>query len=174
MFKKILASLIFSLITLFSFAQHYETVTIGKQTWMKYNLNRDVLGSICYGNDSINCDIYGRLYFWHAAIDACPNGYRLPTDKDWTILTDYLGGVDSAGTALKRDGSTGFVAMLAGNYQAEINIFSFKNIKGYYWTASAFSYHTAWIRSFGAGQRNVNRTTIGKSFYFSIRCIKAD
>ena len=155
-------------------AQEYETVTIGSQTWMKHNLDRDLLGSVCYQNDSTNCQKYGRLYMWQAAIDACPEGFRLPTDQDWTILTDYLGGVDSAATALKVGGSSGFDALMGGNYQAEVNIFSYRDIKGYYWTATAFSFHTAWIRSFGAGQRNVKRTTIGKSFFFSVRCIKID
>ena len=166
--------LTFLLLNAPAFSQPYETVTIGRQTWMKHNLDRDVLGSICYQNDTANCEKYGRLYLWHAAIDACPQGFRLPTDQDWTILTDYLGGMDSAGMGLKEGGSPGFEALLGGNYQAEVDIFSYKDIKGYYWTATAFSYHTAWIRSFGAGQRNVNRTTIGKSFYFSIRCIKIE
>ncbi|MEJ2594950.1 MAG: FISUMP domain-containing protein [bacterium] len=164
--------LIFATCLLFS--QSYETVTIGSQTWMKHNLNRDILGSVCYQEDSSNCEKYGRLYLWQAAIDACPDGFRLPTDQDWTILTDFLGGADSAGTSLKEGGRSGFDALLAGNYQNEIGIYSYKDVKGYYWTASAFSYHTAWIRSFGAGLRNVNRTTIGKSFYFSVRCIKIE
>lgn len=155
-------------------AQEYETIQIGDQVWMKKNLNRDVLGSICYDNDSINCEKYGRLYFWHTAIDACPDGFRLPTDTDWTILTDFVGGIDTAGVVLRKNETLGFGALLAGNYQQEVDLYSFKDIKGYYWTASAFSYHTAWIRSFGAGQQNVNRTTIGKSFYFSVRCIKID
>jgi uncharacterized protein (TIGR02145 family) len=154
--------------------QVYETVTIGDQTWMKKNLNRDLLGSICYNNDSLNCEKYGRLYFWHTAIDACPDGFRLPTDEDWTILTDHLGGQDTSGVVLRKDETIGFGALLGGNYQQEVNLFSFKDIKGYYWTASAASYHTAWIRLFNAGQNGLKRTTIGKSFYFSVRCIKID
>ena len=169
---RIVISLVLSLLSTVSFAQVHETVTIDKQTWMKYNLDKDVLGSKCYNNDSLNCEKYGRLYFWQAAIDVCPDGFRLPTDEDWTILTDYLGGADTAGILLKQSGTSDFNALLGGNYQAEINIFSYRELRGYYWTASSFSYHTAWIRSFGIGLRNVNRTTIGKSFYFSVRCIK--
>ena len=171
--KDILLTLLL-FVTSLLFSQSFETVTIGSQAWMKYNLDRDMLGSICYQEDSSNCEKYGRLYLWQAAIDACPEGFRLPTDQDWTILTDFLGGADSAGTILKEGGSSGFNALLAGNYQDEVGIFSYKDVKGYYWTATAFSYHTAWIRSFGAGQQNVNRTTIGKSFYFSVRCIKIE
>lgn len=175
--NSISSRLIFTLIFLFFvlsglLAQNYETIQIGEQVWMKKNLNTDILGSICYDNDSLNCEKYGRLYFWHTAIDACPDGFRLPTDEDWTILTDFVGGQDTAGIILRKDETIGFGALLAGNYQQEVNLFSFKDMKGYYWTASAYSYNTAWIRSFGAGQKNVNRTTIGKSFYFSVRCIK--
>jgi uncharacterized protein (TIGR02145 family) len=172
--KSIIAFAIILIITLTSSAQEYETVTIGDQTWMKKNLNIDALGSVCYGNDSLNCEKYGRLYFWQSAIDVCPAGFRLPTDADWTKLTEYVGGADSAGIALKEGGSSGFNAMLGGNYHPELDMFSYKGEKGYYWTASSFSFHTSWIRSFGLGQKNVNRTTIGKSFYFSIRCIKID
>lgn len=175
--NSISSRLIFTLIFLFFvlsglLAQNYETIQVGEQVWMKKNLNTDILGSICYDNDSLNCEKYGRLYFWHTAIDACPDGFRLPTDEDWTILTDFVGGQDTAGIILRKDETIGFGALLAGNYQQEVNLFSFKDMKGYYWTASAYSYNTAWIRSFGAGQKNVNRTTIGKSFYFSVRCIK--
>ena len=57
-------------------AQEIETVQIGPQTWMKHNLKKDVLGSICYDQDSLNCEKYGRLYCWQAALDACPEGFR--------------------------------------------------------------------------------------------------
>ena len=174
MLKKIFSITFLILISLFFYAQEYETVTIGDQTWMKHNLNRDVLGSICYDKDSLNCEKYGRLYFWQAALDACPSGFRLPTDADWTKLTDFLGGVDTAGVKLREGGDSGFDAKLAGNYHPELKIFSYKGEKGYFWTASSFSFNVSWIRSFGLGQTNVNRTTIGKSFYFSIRCIKVD
>jgi len=174
MFKKTIAGLFLVLISLNSFPQENETVTIGKQTWMKYNLNIDVLGSICYAEDSVNCEKYGRLYFWQAALDACPAGFRLPTDKDWTILTDYVGGIDTAGTMLKKGSELGFDVVFAGNYHPDLKMFSYGNEVAYYWTATAHSFHTAWIRSFKKGQKNINRTTIGKSFYFSIRCIKID
>jgi uncharacterized protein (TIGR02145 family) len=156
------------------YAQQVETIKIGDQVWMKHNLNRDVLGSICYDKDSLNCVRYGRLYFWQSALDACPDGFRLPTDEDWSILTDYLGGEDIAGKKLKKNGDSGFSALLAGNYHPEVKLFSYKGEKGYYWTATSHGYSTAWIRSVHLGEDKITRTSIGKSFYFSIRCIKAD
>ena len=66
-----------------------------------------------YGEDA-GCDIYspdidacdpaqslneyGRLYSWYAVDDArglCPSGWHVPTDGEWTVLTDHLGGESS-------------------------------------------------------------------------------
>jgi len=172
----LISYIVFTLFTLSNtlHAQQYETVKIGNQVWMKYNLTTDVLGSICYDKDSLNCNNYGRLYCWQAALDACPDGFRLPTDKDWSVLINYLGGQDSAAPALLEGGTSGFDVPLAGNYQPEMKMFSFKGQKAYFWTASSYSMNTAWIWLFHKNRKDVVRTTIGKSFYFSIRCIKTD
>ena len=47
---------------------------------------------------------YGRLYNWYAVIDArglCPSGWHVPTDAEWTILADHLGGESVAGAQMK-------------------------------------------------------------------------
>ncbi|WP_173475587.1 FISUMP domain-containing protein [Fibrobacter succinogenes] len=56
-------------------SENYESVSIGNQVWMARNLNRDIGGSFCYDNDSLNCEKYGRLYTWKAAQNACPEGW---------------------------------------------------------------------------------------------------
>ena len=92
--------------------QVYRTVTIGTQTWMAENLNFDVTGSYCYDDESSNCEEYGRLYTWSAAMDSaaifssngkgcgkgkicfptypvrgvCPSGWHLPSYGDWSTL----------------------------------------------------------------------------------------
>ncbi len=82
--------------------QTYKTVKIGTQTWMAQNLNYQTKrGSWCYENSADSCKKYGRLYDWKTAKKACPAGYHLPSNEDWTTLIDYMGGQVTAGKKLK-------------------------------------------------------------------------
>jgi len=107
-----------------------ETVTIGSQVWMLYNLdvttyrNGDAIpectsntewaglttGAWCYhSNSSANGTTYGRLYNWYAVNDSrglAPNGYHIPTDNEWSTLSSYLGGDSQSGGKLKESGTT--------------------------------------------------------------------
>jgi uncharacterized protein (TIGR02145 family) len=82
----------------------YKKITIGAQTWMKENLNFASKGSVCYNNKEDNCAKYGRLYDWSATKQACPAGFHLPTNAEWTMLVDYAGGYETAGKKLKSAG----------------------------------------------------------------------
>jgi uncharacterized protein (TIGR02145 family) len=110
---------------LFSTAGYAQTITIGSQVWTTTNLNvstyrnGDIIpqvqdpnawsnlttGAWCYhDNDPSNGTKYGKLYNWYAVKDPrglAPNGFHIPTDAEWTKLTDYLGGEDLAGTKMK-------------------------------------------------------------------------
>ena len=81
--------------------QTYKTVKIGDQTWMAENLNYEIAGSFCYGDDTSNCTKYGRLYYWSSALNACPNGWHLPSQMEWNSLMNEVGGSSSAGKFLK-------------------------------------------------------------------------
>ena len=94
----------------------YNTVIIGTQIWLKENLkvtkyrNSDTITTTwAYNGNESNVSTYGRLYDWYAATDSrglCPTGWHLPTDAEWTTLTDYLEGLSVAGGKLKEAGTT--------------------------------------------------------------------
>jgi len=123
---KSLFSLLFVVIIGTGTATFSQTVTIGTQEWMTENLdvstfrNGDSIpeaktneewkraGELkqpawCYyDNVPKNGTIYGKLYNWYAVNDArglVPKGYHVPSDEEWTILTDFLG--SDAGTKMK-------------------------------------------------------------------------
>lgn len=104
----------------------YKTVTIKDQTWMAENLNYEVENSSCAEGDSENCEAFGRLYTWTAAMDSattgcgytvvcdladsiaqpkvqgiCPEGWHIPTDSEWDTLIEITGDADHAAQALK-------------------------------------------------------------------------
>jgi uncharacterized protein (TIGR02145 family)/uncharacterized repeat protein (TIGR02543 family) len=106
----------------------YRTVAIGTQTWMAENLNCDVSGSKCYGDNPANCADYGRLYDWATTMalpsscnssscssqigakhrGICPMGWHIPSDAEWGALMQYVnpscsltGYCENAGTKLK-------------------------------------------------------------------------
>jgi len=70
--------------------QVYKTVQIGNQIWQSENMNFNVSGSLCYDNNPDNCDIYGRLYNFEQAQNACPEGWHLPSKDDYDALIQYM------------------------------------------------------------------------------------
>ena len=130
-------------------------------------------GAWCfYDNDPANGAIYGKLYNWYAVAGIhdndpntpnkilAPQGWHVPADSEWTILTTFLGGTYNSGGKMKEAGtthwtspntgatnSTGFTG-LPGGYR---NIFGgdiFYNIydAGAWWSSSEYRPNDYWIR----------------------------
>lgn len=87
----------------------YSVVRIGNYVWLGSNLSYDVSGSSCHPSDSYaNCRGYGRFYTLAQAKSACPDGWRLPEQSDWSSTAFVAGGsLEAAGSALKS--TTGWV-----------------------------------------------------------------
>lgn len=105
--------------------EKYRIVKIGSQVWMaenlratKYNDNNDIPlvmdaytwaklatpGYCWYNNDEAKYkSSYGAIYNWYAVNTGklCPKNWHIPNDNEWTVLTDYLGGINVAGSKLR-------------------------------------------------------------------------
>ena len=131
-----------------------------------------------------NLATYGRLYNWHAVNDArglCPVGFHVPSDSEWTVLENALGGSSEAGTALKSsaadsppwDGSntSGFSA-LPGGLRLDYNgTFGYLGYDGYWWSSSP-SGSFAWYRLLNSGYSSVYRNDYYVRLGFSVRCVR--
>ena len=175
--------------------QTYETVVIGSQTWFAENLNYQTANSWWYNNSSTNGDVYGRLYTWEAATNACPAGWHLPTDDEWKILegnTDTQYGVGDpewdvtynrgfdAGKRLKTttgwNQNTGtnavsFSALPGGFFATNVNFYTL-GLDGNWWSTTEISSTNAWGRQLNHTFDGVVRFPNDKADGFSVRCIK--
>ena len=150
-------------------------VKIGDQIWMAENLNvakfrngdlipeaktdkewdnagKNGQPAWCYyQNNTANGTKYGKLYNWYTVNDArglAPTGWHIPTDKEWTVLSTFLGGEDVAGKKMKSVGwlygivstnSSGFSGLPGGSRGTNGN-FSGVPYNGYWWSASEGSW----------------------------------
>jgi uncharacterized protein (TIGR02145 family) len=190
--------------------QVYRIIKVGGQVWMAENLNYAVEGSRCYGEGGVlideldeednapvkttklsnakvqaNCAKYGRLYNWEAALKACPAGFNLPSDDEWTTLTDYIGGEEKAGTKLKSltgwesyrgvpagTDNYGFSAM-SGGYGDDYARFIYAGYFGFYWSATGYDTTYAWGRFMYYHFEKVFRDHYGiKRYLYSVRCVQ--
>jgi uncharacterized protein (TIGR02145 family) len=181
--------------------QTYQTVKLGEQTWLAQDLNYETANSWCYKDDPANCDVYGRLYDWEAAMDACPDGWHLATDEEWSTLVKYLdpradpeadmeeshiaGGMMKA-TGTKEDGTglwrrpntgatnvSGFSALPSGS-RFNSGFFNMQGQHVMFWTATEYDATHAWTRMLDYGQSGIFRDdqAITKAFGIAVRCIK--
>jgi len=183
-------------------------VTIGNQVWMAENLNvakfrnGDPIpeaktdgewkayadageAAWCYyENDPANGAKYGKLYNWYAVNDSrglAPVGYHIPSDAEWTLLTDYLGGEEKAGAKMKSKqgwaeegngtNSSGFSG-LPGGYRLPDGTFYDVGKYGDWWSSSELSTANAWYRYLLYDDGNVDRTNGYKEDGFSVRCLR--
>ncbi|CAN1534262.1 Fib_succ_major, fibrobacter succinogenes major paralogous domain [Flavobacteriaceae bacterium] len=153
-------------------------------------------GAWCYyNNNSSSGTTYGKLYNWYAVAgihDADPNtpnkvlaptGWHLPTDAEWTTLTNTLGGTTVAGGKLKATGtslwdtpntdatnSSGFSGLPGGRNGNG----TFSNVGGYgiWWSSSQYGSTYAWIRFLYYSNGYAYRDYYNKLYGFSVRCLR--
>jgi uncharacterized protein (TIGR02145 family) len=150
--------------------------------WTTRNLAVAADPSYCYQGVESNCRLYGRLYPWDTARQACQllgPGWRLPTDHDWRQLAKAYGGVSadsedrgkSAYRALMPGGASGFQAQLGGG-RDESGQSARLEAHGFYWTATESGPGASWYYNFGKGGLALHRQDGGEhARAFSVRCV---
>jgi len=186
----------------------YDSVTIGNQVWMTKNLEVDEFRNgdpipqaksaaqwvkagenhqpawCYYKNNPKNGKKYGKLYNWYAVNDLrglAPNGYHIPTDAEWTVLTDYLGGKSSAGKKMKSasgwfengngTNSSGFSGR-PGGLRDYSGSFNYVGDDGYWWSSTEYAPDGAWGRYLDYSNGTVDSYDFYLPLGFSVRCLR--
>jgi len=190
----------------------YKTVFIGTQQWMAENLkvsryNNGITipyitdnaewsslttGAWCYPNNDINNNTkYGKLYNWYTVSpttngnNVCPTGWHVPTDAEWTVLTDYLGGGDVSGGKLKEasagswngsntgaTNSTLFSALPAGDREHPSASYGYIGSIGSWWSSTEKDLNIAIVRGMFYFLARTDRGEDYKKTGLSVRCLK--
>ena len=171
----------------------YNTVTIGCQTWMAENLNLGISQlnfppyiwyyeeQIC---DSDNCSgfVRYRYYTQLGATTSCPEGWHLPTNKEWEILFNALGSNPFAMQSVGYEGwpyatnASLFSAIPAGFYNNFVNTnivvpgFNGVGTSAVFWSATREMGDMYYNLSIDGN--SVNFGVSYKNNYNSVRCVK--
>ena len=194
----------------------YKTIVIGAQEWMAENLNTSVYRNgdaipmmlsnsdwqnslvtqegafVYYNNDPSYVCPYGKLYNWYACADSrqlCPLGWHVPSDIEWTVLTNYLGGDAIAGDKMKSTGtieaetglwnflntdatnSSGFSG-LPGGFRSYDGTFYVFGDQGRWWSRTAVDVYSAWKRYLMDSYEGIGVEPSGKPEGLSVRCLR--
>ncbi|MFN5620024.1 MAG: fibrobacter succinogenes major paralogous domain-containing protein [Flavobacteriales bacterium] len=191
----------------------YKTIVIGTQEWMAENLNTSIYRNgdaistnldnaawasttsgawAYYNNDAGYACPYGKLYNWYTCVDArqlCPTGWHVPTDAEWTVLTDYLGGEAVAAGKMKTTGtieaatglwyspnteatnSSGFSGA-PGGVRYSNGAYYYIGDNGNWWSSSEVGTNAAWYRYLYYDDGNAGRSDCYKRNGFSVRCLR--
>jgi len=143
--------------------QEYLTVKLGEQVWMAENFNyRPEDGWYCYEEDPAYCETLGKLYTQEAAISNQPEGWHLPSDKEWKILEAYLGMASeeielfdqrghSVAFILRPEGGSGFNAIFGGYYNGCVDGYGHHSYESHYWSSSQTEEVKPILRVIGRG-----------------------
>ncbi len=171
--------------------KEYPWVKIGDQVWMAENLAYQPFGqgSFSYDYKDDYEEVYGRLYTWEVALDACPAGWRLPEANDFTVLYSRFGRMKSSGGALKEKGNelwkvpnmgatnvSGFSARPGGSYSGKLYL-DFNGIgkQAYFWTSTEVGESSARILQLGHNHNAAYDLNYpSKEWALSVRCIRGD
>ena len=209
----------------------YNTVKIGNQCWMKENLRAthytngesiplgyNLSSTACRyypNNDGNNVSAYGYLYNWQAVMHGtnsstanpsgvqgiCPDGWHVPSDSEWTQLTNYVSSQASyvcnndnthiakslassmgwnsssatcaVGNNPSSNNATGFSALPAGHIGISNSGVSYfgYNASVTFWSATGGNIN-AFTRHFDYYIANVQKPEYNRNYGLSVRCLR--
>lgn len=197
----------------------YNTVQIGRQCWMRENLRTTKKANgkpipkggsynsldkpyyYDYTSSAIPLADRGYLYNWVAALEACPAGWHLPSDAEWTQLENYIkanrvyvcgdnerniakalacsSGWKSStqecavGNNQNANNTSGFCAVPAGSFGKDLS-FSGAGSLVCFWASTAVGSEYANTRLLREHFAHVVRGAMGvsRSYGYSVRCVK--
>ena len=202
----------------------YNTVQIGEQCWMKENMRAThysngtaIIDSISQISsaprayyDAGHATNYGYLYNWSAAkgvgVDAvsannqgiCPTGWHVPSDGEWTELTQYVGSQSNflcnnnseyvakalasttgwiswvnecaVGDTPSSNNATGFSALPAG--LCANSSFNDSGSAAFFWSTTAALSGFYWYRALYTDFGYVSRNNGNRNRGHSVRCLR--
>ncbi len=187
----------------------YNIVNIDKQTWMVENLKTTSYndgtaipevsddnnwgnletGAYCWYDNDVTYykDTYGALYNWYAVETEklCPIDWHVPSNAEWTTLTNYLGGLSVAGGKLKETGTThwnppnvgannesGFTGLPGGYRSLSVSFYNIKNNGSYWSSTESDDASKSYGRGLTSSQSAVSYSISNKETGYSIRCVR--
>jgi len=193
----------------FFIADSFREIKIGDQIWLAENLNASTFRNgdpipeartaeewksagenkkpawCYYDNNPANGEIYGKLYNWYAVNDPrglAPRGWHVPSDEEWSELTQYLGGEDKAGAKLKSKhgwygvgndtDSSGFTGLPGGFRYGDDQTFYNVVRGGYWWSSSENTTDNALYYFLDYGFGDLGWYANDKGYGYSVRCLK--
>ena len=138
-------------------------------------------GNAC--DEAWSLNEYGRLYNWHAVDDArglCPSGWHVPTNGEWTVLTDHLLGSYDAGVKMRTTygwynggngtNSSGFSG-LPGGFRTPSGFFFLAGTDALWWSSSTNG-SSALFQNLPHGGSGIYTGTIDSRAGSSVRCVQ--
>ena len=187
--------------------QVYKTIQIGDQVWMAQNLNFNALLSSCYKDSIEKCEKFGRRYTWISAMDTarvfttnakgcgydricdpdmilpaqgvCPEGWHIPSSKEWTDLVEFVTGWSSSLSLTMLKSKKGWdTTGIGGNYKSNDTL-GFSAIATHdegqsvhFWTSTEKGRTKAYARYIWYNGGTPSTEYDKNEAYVSVRCIK--
>jgi len=144
-----------------------------------------------------NLSTYGYLYNWYAAKgiattgstlykNLCPAGWHVPSNDEWTSLTNTLGVLSMAGikmkstvlwvsiTGITADNLSGFTALPGFRWEFPAGRIANQGYTfgAFFWSAEQFDPSKAWARILSYSDNAVGSNNFEKDMNMSVRCLK--